>query len=124
MIDFVTHIGLLRPGNRCLMDKTFRECGAGWSGLIDPIETEIERLGGTVEQIKEKFGGLRLYYSSGNSFDDPAWAGVERSVEEAESASRLTCEMCGKPGVMRTSGHWLKTLCDLHALDLGYKQKV
>lgn len=106
------------------MDKTFRQCGPGWNSLIDPIEVEIDKLGGTVEQIKEKFGGLRLHYSSANNFDHPRWGSIECMVERAEQASLVTCEMCGKPGVLMTSGHWLKTLCADDALQLGYKKRA
>jgi hypothetical protein len=59
-----------------------------------------------VEQIKEKFGGLRFYYSGG----DDTVAGM---VRMAESWAEHTCEDCGVPGVSR-SGGWIKTLCERH----------
>lgn len=103
------------------MDKVFRECGPGWATLIDPVEALITALGGLILQIKEKFGGLRLYYSPGSADEDARWVDVEKMVRDAESASLKTCEMCGKPGYTRSSGRWLKTLCDDHALELGYR---
>ena len=57
-------------------------------------------------QVKEKFGGLRFYYSGGDNYID----GV---TSMAESMSYVTCEECGKPGT-QTSGGWIQTLCDEH----------
>lgn len=59
-----------------------------------------------IEQIKEKFGGLRFYYQGG----DEQIAGM---VRMAESWAGATCEQCGKPGRSR-SGGWVRTLCDEH----------
>lgn len=59
-----------------------------------------------VEQIKEKFGGLRFYYSGG---DERVWG----MVRMAESWADNSCEECGAPG-KRRSGGWIKTLCDHH----------
>ena len=59
-----------------------------------------------VEQIKEKFGGLRFYYQGG---DDT----IDGMVRMAESWAAHSCEECGKPGKSR-SGGWIRTLCDEH----------
>ena len=60
----------------------------------------------TVNQIKEKFGGLRFYHSGGDEY-------IDGLVSMAESWASKTCETCGKPGLSR-SGGWIKTLCDEH----------
>jgi hypothetical protein len=57
-------------------------------------------------QVKEKFGGLRFYYSGGDELID----GV---VRMAESMSDRTCEECGAPGT-HTTGGWIQTLCEEH----------
>jgi len=59
-----------------------------------------------VEQIKEKFGGLRFYYQGG---DD----NVHGMVRMAESWAATCCEECGAPGIRRGGG-WIRTLCDKH----------
>jgi hypothetical protein len=59
-----------------------------------------------VNQIKEKFGGLRFYYSGG---DDE----VSGMVRMAESWASVACEECGAFG-KRRSGGWVRTLCDHH----------
>jgi hypothetical protein len=67
------------------------------SQLVPPV---------VVEQIKEKFGGLRFYYQGG---DDT----ITGMVRMAESWAGHSCEECGAPGQQR-SGGWIRTLCDHH----------
>jgi hypothetical protein len=64
----------------------------------------------TINQIKEKFGGLRFYYSGG---DDQ----ISGMVRIAEAVASITCETCGAPGKSRGGG-WIQTLCDEHAKSL------
>lgn len=59
-----------------------------------------------VEQIKEKFGGLRFYYQGG---DDE----ISGMVRMAELWAGRSCETCGNLGERR-SGGWIRTLCDFH----------
>lgn len=92
--------------------------GPGWWPILESLCANIqhhsdwkEKQGNfipqvTVEQIKEKFGGLRFYYSGG---DDA----VDGMVRMAESWAEHACEECGKPGQSRGGG-WIKTLCDEH----------
>jgi len=58
------------------------------------------------DQVKEKFGTLRFYYTGGDEY-------VAGLVAMAESMSGVTCEMCGTLG-KRQSGRWIKTLCEQH----------
>lgn len=59
-----------------------------------------------IDQIKEKFGGFRFYYSGG---DDTIYG----MVRMAESWASHSCEECGAPGKRNGEG-WVKTLCDFH----------
>ena len=59
-----------------------------------------------VQQIKEKFGGLRFYYSGGDDH-------IHGMVQMAESFAGNLCEECGGMG-QRRSGGWVRTLCDVH----------
>lgn len=68
-----------------------------------------------VDQIKEKFGGLRFYYHGG----DEHIAGM---VTMAESWAHRTCETCGNKGTQR-SGGWIRTLCDEHEAEHQAKLK-
>lgn len=57
----------------------------------------------TLDQVKEKFGTLRFYYTGG---DDE----ISGMVSMAESMSGVTCESCGNPGECRGGG-WVHTYC-------------
>ena len=59
-----------------------------------------------VEQIKEKFGGLRFYYEGGDEQ-------IHGMVRMAEAWAGVACEECGAFG-KRRGGGWVRTLCDLH----------
>lgn len=69
----------------------------------------------TVDQVKEKFGGLRFYYSGG---DDK----ISGMVSMAESMASVTCEECGNAGEGRY-GSWLRTLCDKHEEEYQERMK-
>jgi hypothetical protein len=56
------------------------------------------------DQIKEKFGGLRVYYSGGDDY-------VRGMVSMAESFSYKICEVCGERGKPNKNG-WIHTLCE------------
>ena len=93
--------------------------GAGWWPIVESLCTNIQRHIDwyvkqgkdipqvEVNQIKEKFGGLRFYYSGG----DDEIAGM---VRMAEVWADHTCEVCGAPEKRRAGG-WIRTLCDTHA---------
>lgn len=68
-----------------------------------------------VEQIKEKFGGLRFYYNGGDEY-------IRGLVAMAESWADATCEECGNLGKLRGRG-WMKTLCDKHEAERQLRMK-
>ncbi len=78
-----------------------------------PIPEKVPQV--VVEQIKEKFGGLRFYYQGGDEF-------IRGLETMAELWAGHTCEECGKPGERR-SGGWIRTLCDEHEAERQAKYK-
>ena len=58
----------------------------------------------TFDQVKEKFGGLRIYFSGGDDY-------VFGAVGMAEEYSYKICEVCGNAGKPNREG-WISTLCD------------
>jgi hypothetical protein len=54
-------------------------------------------------QIKEKYGTLRFYMTSGTNE-------MYAITDKAERQSSVTCEFCGKPGKLRGYG-WYSTRC-------------
>jgi hypothetical protein len=57
----------------------------------------------TLDQVKEKFGTLRFYYSGGDDY-------ISGMVSLAESMTGVTCESCGNIGESRGGG-WIHTYC-------------
>ena len=84
------------------------ECGPGWHPLIMGALAEIEALGIPnleVLQVKEKFGGLRIYLSVHSEEADAI-------ITAAEQEAHKTCEDCGsKENVELRGGGWLHTVC-------------
>ncbi len=99
-------------------ESIYRQCGDGWSAIVNGLIDTANKVGATVDDVKEKYGTLRFYYTPGDT-DDSALADA---VEWAEAQSAKTCELCGAKGQLMKSGHWLKTLCGIHGIELGYKQ--
>ncbi len=67
-------------------------------------EPDLEYIPVKFDQIKEKYGGLRVYYSGGDDY-------VRGVVSMAEEYSYKVCEKCGNAGKVNKGG-WITTLCD------------
>jgi hypothetical protein len=109
------------------------DCGDGWFTIIDELCRVIKNIHDNqvshfnykinkgeakeedrpqhpvIGQIKEKFGGLRVYMDNTN--DE-----IEGAIHMAENMSFKTCDTCGLPGKVGGSG-WMTTLCDTCRLD-------
>jgi hypothetical protein len=91
------------------------ECGDGWFSILNMLcqniqhhidwqnkkEQTVEQV--VVDQVKEKFGTLRFYYTGGDDH-------IRGLVRMAESMSGVTCEDCGNPGQTGGEG-WIRTIC-------------
>jgi hypothetical protein len=101
------------------------ECGDGWFNILNQLMANIQHHIDwnnknfekgytqykqvpqvTLDQVKEKFGTLRFYYTGGDDV-------IDGMVRMAESMSGVTCEECGNPGTTGGQG-WLVTLCETH----------
>ena len=97
------------------------EFSDGWFDIIDNLCFELEQYEKEVtnekasrykkdyekvkfDQTKEKFGGLRVYYSGGDEY-------VRGLINMAEAMSYSTCENCGNKGKPNKGG-WISTLCE------------
>ena len=92
------------------------ECGDGWFNILDKLMGNIQHhidwknrkeevvAQVTLDQVKEKFGTLRFYYSGG---DDA----IDGMVRMAESMSGVTCEECSAPAQTHGPG-WIRTICE------------
>lgn len=96
------------------------DCNIGWFPLIAQTHRKLKYVdpGYTVAQIKEKFGGLRYYYTPSNIFIENVSivpSIMHDVVTAAENKSFHTCEICSKPGNTCKSNGWQRTLCSEHA---------
>ena len=89
----------------------------GWYPLVEKLLLDFRALpqeDGVVRinQIKEKFGGLRVHVevSGSDDFNER----VVLMIEQAEKEASHTCEFCSDPGVLRTSG-WMRVTCEKHS---------
>jgi predicted nucleic acid-binding Zn ribbon protein len=88
--------------------------GSGWNKLIEKVLAEIEEYNEgkegddkiIVTQIKEKFGGLRIYVNF-------CTLGIGDIIDEVEDESYKVCEKCGSTvGVTTNQDGWMKTRCE------------
>jgi hypothetical protein len=116
----------------------------GWSSLIDRMLADIDGMLDDgcarrfqVLQIKEKFGGLRVYWRLGrrqsavidavtpdgllkvkltaraaSAVDQSVVEQIDARIQQAEDEASGTCQRCGRGDARRRSRGWLVTLCD------------
>jgi hypothetical protein len=111
MDDFLYSIGGLENGYRVdkppITDAYFFTVDKGWYTIIKKLIEDLIELGWDkkIQQVKEKFGGLRFYINSGSEE-------IFNRIRIAEKESYETCEITGKPGSLRRDISWIRTLCD------------
>jgi len=97
--------------------------GGGWRDLVERCLFRIEWARGDgvvrIHQIKEKFGGIRIYAGGKNAGD----AGVCEAIDLAEMRSLCTCEDCGDEGRLYDRAGWYLTRCMRHAQGQPVVQK-
>src|SRR5690606_478020 len=86
------------------------ECGKGWARLIDTTLSELATNcpESRIVQVKEKFGGLRIYLK--DKTDEPA----KTILRRAEDLSFSVCELCGASGQKIVSDGWVRVRCEAH----------
>lgn len=99
------------------------ECREGWYPLIATLLDALERIatdsqpGLRVVQIKEKFGGLRVYIEGAAEFDeDGKSTEVGALIRGACQDALHVCEFCGEDGELRKDLPWIRTLCEIDYL--------
>lgn len=88
------------------------ECGKGWWPLIEKVAAAIDSFNAAhpetpveVSQIKQKFGGLRIYHY--NAPED-----IRQLIDDAVAISWCTCEKCGSTtGITTNNEGYIQTLC-------------
>lgn len=126
--DLPNYMVSIEPGWFELIEEACRR--------IDALLTNEEKALFRWRQIKEKFGGLRMYWNEGGFYMDfigpdslahvvaeperPQLSQQTREriagiVAEAAKKASTRCQICGAPGTLRRRGDgWLVTACDRH----------
>jgi hypothetical protein len=91
------------------LEQALQSVGEGWHGLLREVYDKMATLDTHMDilQVKEKWGGLRIYTSVVHDVFDKFLIDIERK-------SFTICEFCGSPGALRKGG-WYRTLCDEHS---------
>lgn len=94
------------------------EVSDGWFEIVSELARKVEqvllempeeqRRAIRCSQVKEKFGGLRVYV------DGPAGDVIHSLIRAAEDLSWRTCESCGAAGERRQVRGYLFVACDRH----------
>jgi len=92
------------------------ECGNGWYNIIHDCFTQLEAmckfdksLKINIQQIKEKFGTIRIY-ASVDCDKDITRSIVYALITHTETLSEDVCEVAGDYGSLCKRGMWYKTL--------------
>lgn len=85
------------------------DVGPGWYAIIVNLDRDLAHIDPdyTVQQVKEKLGGLRYYYATERVDLRPA---MDRLVRGAEAAADRTCEITGNAGVLMIRSGQYKTI--------------
>lgn len=102
--------------------ETYNDLPSGWYGLLDKVCSTVEQYlteekqknSDTVFevlQIKEKFGGLRFYYTVQTN-NEILFKNIQTVIDKAEDDSYGICQITGRPGALCKKGWYFMTLCE------------
>lgn len=90
-------------------EEAVSSVGRGWESLVRRVYNAREGIGTPVGiiDVKEKWGGLRIYTDYYDEQLDPI-------IIEVGNQSFTMCEECGSPAGLVQKGTWYQTRCDEH----------
>ena len=100
----------MKPLVKYLTEEDAIQCvGKGWEKLVRKVYNAKEGLGVPVGiiQVKEKWGGLRIY-------TDYYVKEIEEVIRQVGEESLKVCETCGTAAGLVKKGTWYQTLCEEH----------
>lgn len=87
------------------------ECGRGWYVILGEAFELLANYEIKITQVKEKFGGLRIYYRYEPGFPEEDKKAVDSVIGDVEATCWRTCEVCGKPAQTAVRNDWRYTNC-------------
>ena len=110
----VEHLQALRERYPLILERSSIDVGDGWFTLLDCLLEQLQTRARSgldpqpvAEQIKEKYGELRVYLKVYSDAQD-------QLIEFAATLSCRTCDVCGSPGELLKNAGWLRTRCAQH----------
>lgn len=103
------------------------DVGNGWFDLLWKLCEKLEKFNGLVfTQVKEKLGGLRVYYrlesksrlffrginSKSKRKIKRRYKTIDYLIGQTERMSFKICEFCGKTADSKSKGYWDPTSCE------------
>lgn len=105
---------LLTKFPKLFTDKTRVEFPEGWYDLVSSACTDVKKYNVRIDQIKQKFGQLRVYVNHEDLLKKPEdtqaniWAMCQTYSEKSETI----CEVCSNVGELCTKDSgYRRTLC-------------
>lgn len=127
MIDITDEMKARYP--RLIPADFWFECGPGWKQILDDFFSTAERelpegasLG--LRQVKEKLGGLRVYYHLDENVPAAVADTISEARDRAEARSYKICEVCGKRGRFSRRDGFLTVVCEEHQLNASGKRAI
>ena len=93
-------------------------CGDGWFNILSDfahavwhlIDANVMLADFKISAVESQFGELTIYHNESG----PVIRNLER---EAARESRHTCEICGNPGMNRSTDDIVNTYCQMHYVE-------
>jgi hypothetical protein len=85
-------------------EEAVQKVGKGWEELVRRVYSAKANIPIGIIQVKEKWGGLRIYTEHMHEVLDAV-------IHKVERESFTICEDCGKSATLRKKNMWYKTLC-------------
>lgn len=84
------------------------DIGPGWVPIVVELDRQLNEIDPDykLHQVKEKFGGLRVYATT--------LPEGYKLIEVAERIASETCDTCSKPGKLISDNGWYHVGCDNH----------
>lgn len=104
--------------------EAYKECPEGWWETVKMVEAALIAEGILIRQMKEEFGGLRVYYDVSEEWLDE-WLELDEDtyldkteqieclIDIADLVCQSTCMVCGEKGTLRNE-NWITVLCGDH----------
>ena len=93
----------------------------GWCALVDQLCEDLEVAAGAsvhlvrIDQIKEKFGALRIYLYVGDDAPTDLEPRLRAFIDAAEASSLTICDVCGASGSLITGDGRVRVACGDHS---------